>query len=239
MKNKLLALDNLNLYIDGLHILQNISFSIHEGEIITVIGPNGSGKSSLLKTLVGLNKNSANNVIIAPQTIIGYMPQFITLNQNLPIKVKDFLSLSVDKAVNKKTVNEIIDFVGIRKLVNTPMQKLSGGEKQFVLLAKALIKQPNLLILDEPTQGIDVKRQSEFYALIEELRSKKNIACLIVSHDLHMVMKTTDYVICLNHHICCQGPVTKIEQNAEFQDLFSHDSLHSFSLYRHNHDHSH
>lgn len=235
----LLKVDNLSLAIDDKEILQNISFKIKEGEIVTIIGPNGSGKSSLLKCIIGLIDNFQGNISKEKDLIIGYMPQKIHINDNLPLTVANFLELSIGKKVDSKNIVQVAELTGIEKILNSPMQKISGGEMQFVLLAKALLKKPNLLILDEPTQGIDVRGQVSFYKLLEELRKSKNITCLMVSHDLHIVMKTTDYVICLNGHICCQGSVKTINEHEEFQNLFSIDSLHNFSVYKHHHDHDH
>lgn len=235
----LLKIDNLSLVIESKEILHNISFEIKEGEIVTIIGPNGSGKSSLLKCIIGLLDNYSGKILKDKNLVLGYMPQRIYINDNLPLTVANFLELSANKKTSSIKIDYVAEITGIKKILNSPMQKISGGEMQFVLLAKALLKDPNLLILDEPTQGIDVRGQVSFYKLIEELRKHKNLACLMVSHDLHIVMKNTDYVICLNHHICCHGEAHTINEHKEFQNLFSMDSLDNFSVYKHHHDHDH
>lgn len=235
----LLKVQNLSVTRDDKQILEDITFSIYPKKIITIIGPNGSGKSTLAKAILGLIKPTKGEVFLKAGLTFGYMPQKIELNPYLPLTVLDFLNLAVRHKHNKETLNDIVNKIAISHILSTSLQKISGGELQKVLLARALLKNPDILILDEPTQGIDINGQIEFYDLIDNLRFEKNIACLIISHDLHMVMKKTEHVICLNHHICCEGHPSFINKQQKFQDLFSNRALEVFSIYEHNHDHSH
>ncbi len=240
MAELILKVDNLNVTIERKKILENISLKLHENEIVTIIGANGSGKSTLIKTILGLIEQFSGSIYINPHIKLGYMPQHLTLNENLPLTVMDFLSLGNYLVnISENLFNEVLEQTKIKPILNTQLRKVSGGEMQFVLLAKALLKAPKLLILDEPTQGIDINRQTEFYSLIEKLRLEKKMAFLIISHDLHMVMKTTDYVICLNHHICCEGTVSSLTNNPELAKIFSNEAFANFSFYEHHHDHSH
>ena len=239
MSDSILKLENLSLNIDGNQILDQISFTMPQGKIVTIIGPNGSGKTSLARCILKLIEPTTGTIWFKPKLRIGYMPQRITLNPNLPLTVLDFLRLEIKYKISKKLLYNIIEEIGVNDILTTPLQKISGGEMQRVLLARALLTKPDLLILDEPVQGVDVNGQVEFYKLIDKLRLEKRLSILIISHDLHMVMKTTDYVICLNHHICCQGTTSFVNQQQNFQELFGLEALSTFSTYQHRHDHIH
>lgn len=239
MNELLLKIDNLSVVIEGKQILENINFEVPKAKIITIIGPNGSGKTTLARSLLKLIKPSKGSIWFKPNLSIGYMPQKVNLNPNLPLTVIDFLKLEINHKTSKELLLDSINEVGIAKILSHPLQKISGGEMQRTLLARALLKQPDLLILDEPAQGVDINGQVEFYRLIEKMRLEKEITSLIISHDLHMVMKNTDYVICLNRHICCEGSPNFINQQQNFHELFSNEALTNFSVYEHHHDHVH
>ncbi len=230
---------NLN-FSAGRKIIENVSFKLHKGEIITVIGPNGSGKTSLVKIILGLLKPDSGEV---KRTIkmsqIGYMPQKIHIDQILPIRVIDFLNLMNNMKHPKEKIAQIIQEVGLENISKQQIHKISGGQMQRLLFANALLKDPELLVLDEPMQGVDIDGQIEFYALIEKIKKDRKISMLMISHDLHMVMKSTDYVICLNHHVCCQGHPSEIRNNAEYQKIFTPKSLEHLKIYSHDHDHEH
>lgn len=239
MNNLILKLTNLSLDIEGNQILDNISLSIHEGKIVTIVGPNGSGKSTLARCILKLIVPSAGEIWRKEGLKIGYMPQRISLNVNLPINVITFLKLEIANKINQELLEKTIAEVGIQNILSLPLQKISGGEMQKVLLARALLSEPHLLIMDEPTQGVDINGQLDFYRLIDKLCKDKNISMLIISHDLFMVMKNTDYVICLNHHICCEGTANFVNKQQDFHKLFGHEALSAFSVYEHHHDHTH
>ncbi len=239
MADLLAKIENLSVNIDDKQILDNINFTIEAGKIITIIGPNGSGKTTLARCILKLIEPNKGAVWFKPELRIGYMPQKISLNPNLPLTIIDFLRLEVKYKINEELLQHISQEVGIADILLRPLQKISGGEMQRTLLARALLMKPDLLILDEPAQGVDINGQVELYKLIDNLRLKKNITSLIISHDLHMVMKNTDYVICLNHHICCEGSPNYINQQEDFHKLFSNEALTNFSVYQHKHDHLH
>ena len=239
MSNYLLKLENISVTIDDKQILSKVSFSIERGKIVTIIGPNGSGKTTIARCILKLIAPSSGKIWYKNGLKIGYMPQKIELNPNLPLTVLDFLGLRVKDKINQASLNNIIEEVGIADILAHPLQKISGGEMQRTLLARALLAAPDLLILDEPVQGVDINGQIEFYQLINKIRVEKQISILTISHDLHMVMKNTDYVICLNQHICCEGVPSFISQQQNFHKLFNNEALMNFSVYEHHHDHVH
>lgn len=215
-------------------ILQNINLNISKGQIITIIGPNGSGKSTLAKIISGILKPDIGAIINKNKLKIGYMPQKIHIDNVMPITVKEFLALN-----NQDGFNYALKYIKIKHLFNEMLFNLSGGELQRVLLAKSLMAKPELIILDEPTQGLDITGQIEFYNIIQELKNNENMAILLVSHDLHIVMKNTDYVICLNKHICCEGKTNQVILDKSYQELFNHKKLDPIAFYEHHHDHKH
>lgn len=229
----LIEVSFLSKTYNGQKLLDEVSFSISRGQIVTIIGPNGSGKSTLLKIIIGEIKPDKGRVQKEKNIRIGYVPQKLNIDQSIPISVADFLNLC------GKNISEIVERISISKLLNIHLHALSGGQLQRVMLAQALMNSPNLLILDEPTQGIDFNGQVEFYKLIETIAKTTHVAVLIVSHDLHLVMKATDYVICLNHHVCCHGSVKDISKTKSFKELFGGESLETMALYSHHHDHKH
>ncbi len=239
MSSPILKITDLSVNIDRKLILDKVSFDVDEGKIITVVGPNGGGKTTLARCILKLIKPSSGKIWVKENIKIGYMPQKISLNPNLPINVITFLKLSINHKPNSKLLLQTIHEIGIQHILHTPLQKISGGEMQKVLLAKALLEKPNLLVLDEPSQGIDINGQLDLYKLIDTLCKEKNMSMLIISHDLFMVMKSTNHVICLNQHICCEGTASYVNQQENFQKLFGYEALNTFSVYDHHHDHTH
>ncbi|MBL4797891.1 MAG: ATP-binding cassette domain-containing protein [Oleispira sp.] len=231
------------------HVLQNIDLAICENEIVTIIGPNGCGKSSLLRILLGLNIPDSGKVTRRKGLRIGYMPQKLRIDDRLPLSVTGFLMLA--PGARKVRVKEWLERLSITSLAEQAVQRLSGGEWQRVLLARALLIEPHLLVLDEPVQGVDIQGQRELYQLLPELRNELGCGIVLVSHDLHLVMASTDRVICLNGHICCSGHPDQVSVSDEYNSLFGHNGGHQPVLeavaeitpelahYTHHHDHTH
>ncbi|HSX20841.1 MAG TPA: ATP-binding cassette domain-containing protein [Gammaproteobacteria bacterium] len=228
---------HVSLVIQHRAILQDINFTIKRGEIVTVIGPNGAGKTALLKVILGLYKPTLGKVISVPNLRIGYMPQVLVVESLMPLDVQRFLLLSPRANVAKCI--ELAKLLNFTHIMQSPIQTVSGGELQRVLLARALLNDPDLLVLDEPAHGIDINGQAALYKLILQMRSKLNCAILMVSHDLHLVIAGTDQVICLNKHICCSGSPAAVTQNPEFIHLFGTKIASELALYTHHHDHTH
>lgn len=232
----LVRVRNLGVQLQGQQILQDISFDIAPGEIITVIGPNGAGKTTLIRAVLGLQRPHSGSLERAAGLRIGYMPQKLFIDPTLPLTVKRFLTLTRGKPAQ---LNEVLDLTGIRPLVDKPVQSISGGELQRVLLARTLLQKPDLLVLDEPAQGVDVNGQVELYRLINKLRDRLGCAVLMVSHDLHLVMAATDRVLCLNHHICCSGLPEQVSNDPAYRALFGKAAAETLAVYHHHHDHHH
>ncbi len=235
--SELIRLENVSLRYGQKNILDTIDLSIHSNEIITIIGPNGAGKSTLLKVILGLITPTGGSISKKSKLSIGYVPQKLTLNDTLPLTVERFLQLA--KNYSKEYANQLLTTVKADHLLKNDIRSLSGGETQRVLLANALLRKPELLVLDEPAQGVDVQGQVELYQLIETIKQQFQCAILMVSHDLHLVMAKTDRVICLQHHICCSGSPESISDHSDFKRLFGHHSMDSLALYQHSHNHSH
>ena len=237
MPNALINVNNISLSHEGKNILDNVSFKLHPGEFITLIGPNGAGKSSLIKVLLGIIKQDSGEVIRNDHIKLGYTPQSFSVNPYIPISVIDFLTLN--QQLDNKFTEETYKLTGIEDLINLPLKNLSGGELQKVLLTRALLNKPNVLILDEPAQNLDVDAQIQLYKLIQDIHQKQNCAVLMVSHDLHRVMKESTQVLCLYHHICCEGLPESILKDDQFNDLFA-DQIHDLmATYEHHHNHQH
>ncbi|QIQ41342.1 MAG: zinc ABC transporter ATP-binding protein ZnuC [Buchnera aphidicola (Aphis urticata)] len=232
-----IVLKNIYVNFSDRPILHNISLSLNANRIITLIGPNGAGKSTLIRVILGLIKPNSGTVLRSPYISIGYVPQKLYLNNLLPITVERFMKLSC----RKKTINilKILKRVKAESLRHLSLQTLSSGEMQRVLLARALLNNPNLLVLDEPIQGVDVMGQLDLYNLIHSIRDEFNCTILIVSHDLNFVMARTDHVICLNKHICCFGSPQTVFKNLEFISIFGLERIQEIAIYHHNHDHIH
>ncbi len=215
--------------------IANVSLTLHPGNIVTVIGPNGSGKTTLLKLLLGLEAPDSGTITRKPGLKIGYMPQRLHIDPILPVTVEWFLKLSANGADILPLANE----TGIVRLLSASLQSVSGGEMQRVMLARALLSKPELLVLDEPAQGVDVTGQAELYDLITRIAKKYGSAVLMVSHDLHLVMSATNDVICLNRHICCSGHPHSVRGDPAFAELFGSHVAESLAVYTHHHDHEH
>ena len=231
----LIRTENLEVRAGKRQLIHDISLDINPGEILTIIGPNGAGKSTLLKALIGAIPLSSGRIIHKDNLRIGYTPQIIQLEKTIPIPVKRFLSLA--GAVDTATRDKVIAQTQIAPLLNAQMADLSGGELQRVLLGRALLRRPDLLILDEPTQGLDQPAEARFYQLIAEVRDQTGAGILMVSHDLHVVMAESDRVICLNGHICCSGAPEHVSAAPEYKALFGARA--ALAPYQHHHDHSH
>ncbi|WP_425051502.1 ATP-binding cassette domain-containing protein [Psychromarinibacter sp. S121] len=221
----------------GRQILHDVAFAIEPGEIVTVVGPNGSGKSTLLRSIVGAVRPTAGLVALKPGLRIGYVPQKLHIDPTLPITVRRFLGLP--HPVSDDEAQMALTEAGAGDLGTRQMADLSGGQFQRVLLARALLARPDLLILDEATQGMDQPGSAEFYRQIEKVRTELGCAVLMVSHELHVVMAASDRVICLNGHICCEGAPEHVASAPEYRALFGTGTRGALALYRHEHTHSH
>lgn len=233
----LIKISNLEVKYGSKFVLKNMNLSLKAGEIVTIVGPNGSGKTTLFKAIIGTVPISKGTIEVKPNLRIGYVPQQLKIDQTLPITVERFLKLSninFEKSLDK---TELI--LGSKDLLDIQINSLSGGEMQRVLLARALINDPQILLLDEATRGLDQPGVAAFYRKIENIRKSTNCAILMISHDLHVVMSSSDRVICVNGHICCQGTPEIVATSPEYQALFGGDVDGTFALYRHHHDHKH
>lgn len=236
MSKTLVTLQDVQLRYGPRLVLSQINLEIHRREITTVIGPNGAGKSCLVKLVTGLATPTEGRVFRNSTLKIGYMPQFLALDRSMPIKVGRFLSLVERDKTRRRSVLERLE---IMHLAAMQIQSLSGGEFQRVLLARAILRRPDLLVLDEPLQGVDVNGQIALYRLIASLRGELDCAILMVSHDLHLVMAQTDKVICLNQHVCCYGRPESVSQHPEYLKLFGSRAAEDIAIYSHQHDHLH
>lgn len=233
----LIELKQINVIFAEKTALRDINLKIYPNSIITIVGPNGGGKSTLLKTLLKLQKPSSGAVLYHDKVRIGYVPQKIHLDHSLPLTVSRFLRLS--KGVNKRDVEATLTQLSIHHLAEQNMQKLSGGEMQRVLLARAILNKPNLLVLDEPTQGVDINGQAELYQLIHQTQQALNCAVVMVSHDLHIVMADSKEVLCINQHICCAGTPETLSNDPTFMRLWGNQIAQNVGFYSHHHNHHH
>lgn len=217
--------------------LQNINFRIYPNQVVTIVGPNGGGKSTFLKVLLKLIEPNQGQVQYHKNLRIGYVPQKMHIDPSLPITVEKFLALK--KGVTKTEIEQALALLSIQHLLQNSLQKLSGGEMQRVLIARAILNKPNLLVLDEPTQGVDISGQAELYQLIHQTRQRLNCAVLMVSHDLHIVMADTNQVLCINQHICCAGTPEIVSNDPKFIHLFGDQFAKNIAVYTHHHNHRH
>jgi zinc transport system ATP-binding protein len=236
MAEPIIQLSHVGKSYQGRQVLDHVDATINAGEIVTLIGLNGSGKTTLLRIILGLELPDEGEVTIKPGLSMGYMPQRMHVEQTMPITVEGFLELYAN---DHAFMQEIIEQVGISSLLTSALQPLSGGEFQHVLLARALLNKPDVLMLDEPVQGVDITGQAVMYELVTEIARTHNMAVLMVSHDIHMVMAATEKVFCLNRHICCSGTPMAVSKDPEFVKLFGKKVADSLALYTHHHDHSH
>jgi zinc transport system ATP-binding protein len=237
MPKTLIDVHQISLKHRGKTILDKVSFQLKAGEFITLIGPNGAGKSSLIKILLGLIKPDSGHVNRAREIRLGYTPQKFTPNEFIPISVLGFLKLN--QKIEAEFLRTTAKLTGVESLLNHELKDLSGGEIQRVLLARALLAKPNILILDEPAQNLDVNAQMQMYKLIQDIHQHQNCAVLMVSHDLHRVMKESTQVLCLYHHICCMGQPESILKDSQFNDLFADQIDELMATYEHHHNHCH
>lgn len=226
----LIELGNISVRRDERDILRNVNFALQAKEIVTLIGPNGAGKSTLIKVLLGIMQPNAGKVTFAKKLKMAYVPQKFNPSSSLPLRVQDLLDLEACASDLRK---EIIQDTGISKLQLSKVQQLSGGERQRVLLARALLRQPDILVLDEPMQGLDIQSEAELYEYVRSLPERYGCAVLMVSHDLQWVMQGTHRVVCLNKHICCSGLPESIQQHPEYQAIFGTQRM----FYQHHHNH--
>ena len=234
----IISADNISHRFNNRVVLDQVSLEVKKGDFITIIGPNGAGKSTLLKCLMGLITPDHGQIKRKPHSRIGYIPQRMAVNPSLPITVARFIELNKSKASTPNRTSLTVD-LGINDLAHKPIHSLSGGEWQRVLLARALQDEPEAIILDEPAQNLDISGQLQFYKTLDEIHQNRGIAILMVSHDLHMVMASTQQVVCLYHHICCSGAPQTVARDPEFAHLFGQDMAKMMAIYQHQHDHDH
>jgi zinc transport system ATP-binding protein len=222
-------------------ILSSAGVRVRAGEIVTLIGPNGAGKTTIVRVVLALLKPDRGTVVRRPGLVIGYLPQRLHIDPTLPLSVGRFLALGT--APGRKHAPEqaarVLDEVGAGAIMDTPLQAVSGGEFQRVVLARALLRDPDLLVLDEPSQGIDITGQADLYRLITRIRDRRGCGVLMVSHDLHLVMADTDEVVCLNHHVCCAGRPETVTNDPNYIELFGRQVAETLAVYHHHHDHAH
>lgn len=233
----LIRAEGVAVTLGGRRVLHGIDLSVEPGEIVTIVGPNGSGKTTLLRVLLGAVAPDRGRIIRAPGLALGYVPQRLDLDPTLPITVGRFLDLP--RRHGRTAAAAALARTGAEGMRDRPLSTLSGGQFQRVLLARALLNGPDLLLLDEPTQGLDQPATASFYELIARLRQDLGCAVLMVSHDLHVVMQASDRVLCVNGHICCEGTPTVVSAAPEYRALFGAGTHGTFALYQHHHDHAH
>ena len=235
-KKLLVKLENAGVHRSSKWLVRGISFEINQGQIVTLIGPNGSGKTTTAKMILNI-LNADEGLVTGNANKMAYVPQKISIDWTMPLRVIDFMKLTSN--LNNNQVNESLTMTGVDKLLYNQINSLSGGEFQRVLIARAIAKKPDLLVLDEPVQGVDFKGEIALYNLIKEISVSLNCGILLISHDMHFVMSTTNHVICLNGHICCSGTPGSVVKNPEYIKLFGEHNSETLSYYQHNHDHSH
>ncbi len=233
----LLSMSKVYVKLGSKQVLSDLELQLHPGEIVTVIGPNGAGKSTLVRVLLGLIKPDKGTITRRAGLTIGYAPQKLQLDRTFPLSVQRFLSMA-GRAFKSSDILAALSTTKVRHLFNASIHDLSGGEFQRVLLARAMLRRPDLLVLDEPVQGIDMNGQSDMYQLINDIRDQTGCAILMVSHDLHFVMASTDKVICLNQHVCCSGHPEAVSSHPSYLEIFGRAEA-SLALYTHHHDHRH
>jgi zinc transport system ATP-binding protein len=221
----------------GHWLIHDVDLTVRRGEIVTVIGPNGGGKSTLVKAMLGIIEMDAGKVLRAPELRVGYVPQRLEINRILPLNVARLMTMT--ERASREDVTAALAETDVERLIDVPVQVLSGGEFQRVMLARALLRRPDLLVLDEPVQGVDYAGEAALYDLIGNIRARLNVGVLMVSHDLHVVMRATDRVICLNAHVCCTGAPQTVTRDVEYQKLFGSKAATAYAVYEHHHDHHH
>jgi zinc transport system ATP-binding protein len=233
----LISARGLRLARAGRPILIDIDIDIQPREIVTLIGPNGAGKTMLVRSLLGLEPFDSGEVRRRDHLVVGYAPQRFDIDRAIPLTVARFISLG--RRGTREEIERVLADVGAGALFDRQLSELSGGELQRVVLARALIRLPSLLVLDEPVRGVDYAGEAELYTLIGKLRTERGFGVLLVSHDLHIVMAQSDRVICLNRHVCCSGKPQSVAQHPEYARLFGPQAARAFGVYMHEHDHRH
>ena len=233
----LVAAHGVSVSFGRRNVLDRVDMAVHPGEIVTLIGLNGAGKSTLVRVLLGIIAPSGGRVERAPGLRIGYAPQHVNRDPVLPMTVRRFLTLGAPAA--RERLETLLAEVGAGAILDRPVADISGGELHRVLLARALLREPGLLVLDEPLAGVDVSSQSELYRLIASIRDRHGCGVLLVSHDLHLVMAATDTVVCINRHVCCSGHPRAIARDPAFASLFGRHVANTLAVYEHSHDHHH
>ena len=235
-KNTLVKLENAGYSQNNKWLVRGVSLEVEKGKIVTLIGPNGSGKSTTAKIALGIYKKIEGKVEKYTKKV-GYVPQKVSIDWTLPLRVNDFMVLTEN--LKDDAINEALSLTGVEHLKNKNLGSLSGGEFQRVLLARAISKKPELLVLDEPVQGVDFTGEIALYELIKKISDELNCGILLISHDLHTVMSATDHVVCLNGHVCCSGTPSDVARNNEYKALFGEHASQTLSIYEHKHDHVH
>ena len=234
--NSLVKLENAGVYRSSKWLVRGISFEINKGQIVTLIGPNGSGKTTTAKMILNI-LDTDEGMATSNTSKMAYVPQKINIDWTMPLRVIDFMKITND--LNNTQITDSLTMTGVDKLLYNQIHSLSGGEFQRVLIARAIAKKPDLLVLDEPVQGVDFNGEIALYNLIKKISTTLNCGILLISHDMHFVMSTTDHVICLNGHICCSGNPSSVVKNPEYIKLFGEHNSETLSYYQHQHDHSH
>ena len=234
--NTLVKLKNVGYHQNNKWLVKGVSLEVEKGKIVTLIGPNGSGKSTTAKIALGIYKKFDGEVEKYTNKI-GYVPQKVSIDWTLPLRVRDFMVLTED--LKEDAIDEALSLTGVVHLKHKNLGNLSGGEFQRVLLARAISKKPELLVLDEPVQGVDFTGEIALYELIKKISEELNCGILLISHDLHTVMSATDHVVCLNGHVCCSGSPSDVAKNNEYKALFGEQAAQTLSIYEHKHDHVH
>jgi len=232
----LVKLNNAGFKQNDKWLVEGVSLTVEKGKIVTLIGPNGSGKSTTAKIALGIYKNIEGTVKKYTNKV-GYVPQKISIDWTLPLRVYDFMLLTED--IKDEAIDEALTLTGVMHLKNKNLGNLSGGEFQRVLIARAISKKPELLVLDEPVQGVDYTGEIALYELIKKISDTLNCGILLISHDLHTVMTATDHVVCLNGHVCCSGTPMDVARNNEYKTLFGEQASQILTVYEHKHDHVH
>lgn len=235
--NLLVQLEAAGRYVDGRWLVRGVDLTVSRSEIVTLIGPNGSGKSTTAKLILGLNRPTDGMAWQRPGLRVGYVPQTLALDWTMPLRVETFMSLT--SRLSNSDMTSALEMVGASHTRKSEVRHLSGGEFQRVLMARAIARKPDLLVLDEPVQGVDFAGELALYDLIADIRAHLGCGIVLISHDLHMVMRATDRVVCLNGHVCCQGPPVDVMNSPDYQSLFGQRALESLALYQHDHDHTH
>ena len=232
----LVKIENAGIFRYSKWLVRDVSLAVSKGQIVTLIGPNGSGKTTTAKMVLNILRPD-EGFVISNTGRVAYVPQKINVDWTMPLRVFDFMKITGDLSEND--MKENLKLTGVERLIYSELRNLSGGEFQRVLIARAIAKKPELLVLDEPVQGVDFNGEIALYNLIKQISDSLNCGILLISHDIHFVMSSTDHVICLNGHICCSGSPSSVAKNPSYIELFGEHTASTLSLYKHHHDHSH